>query len=369
VNAIPLLDMKAPYEELADELDCAYRRVMKSGWYILSDEVNAFEREFASYVGVKCCVGVGNGLDALSLILRAYGIGAGDEVIVPSNTYIATWLAVSHVGATPVPVEPDVKTCNLDAGRLEGAITGRTKAVMVVHLYGQCAEMDPILETAKRHGIKVIEDAAQAHGATYRGQRAGALGDAAGWSYYPGKNLGAFGDAGSVTTNDEDLADRIRMFRNYGSRTKYFNDVQGYNSRLDPLQAAFLRVKLRYLDDWNSRRSKVAQGYLDTLSEFDLITLPFVIKEVQPCWHQFTIRNELRDQLCQFLEKNGIGTLIHYPVPPHLSGAYCAGGWKHGDFPIAESIAESILSLPMGPHLSRQSQETVIEVVREYMRS
>ncbi|MDP2752964.1 MAG: DegT/DnrJ/EryC1/StrS family aminotransferase, partial [Nitrospirota bacterium] len=250
---IPFLDLRAAYLELAPELDEAYHRVMQSGWFILGAEVDAFENEFADYCDAKQCVGVGNGLEALHLILRAMDIGPGDEVIVPSNTYIATWLAVSYAGATPVAVEPDRRTFNLDSARIEAAITPRTRAIIAVHLYGQPADMDPIIEIARRHNLRVIEDAAQAHGARYKGRRAGSLGDAAGFSFYPGKNLGALGDGGAVTTDDETLAGRIRVLRNYGSSIKYHNELKGYNSRLDELQAAFLRVKLKHLDTWNAR--------------------------------------------------------------------------------------------------------------------
>ncbi len=270
MDNIPFLNMKAPYQELRKELDEVYHRVMASGWYILGEEVESFEQEFAAYCGVKHCIGVGNGLEALHLILRAYGIGPGDEVIVPANTYIATWLAVSYAGAQPVPVEPDESTYNLDPDRIEATITPQTKAILVVHLYGQTAEMDAINTIARKYGLKLIEDAAQAHGARYRTKRAGSLGDAAGWSFYPGKNLGALGDAGAVTTDDDELADKIRMLRNYGSKVKYHNLAKGYNSRLDEVQAAFLRVKLKYLEEWNARRAHLADLYCETLKHTDL---------------------------------------------------------------------------------------------------
>src|SRR5205807_8471212 len=259
---VPFLDFVAPYEELKPELDEAYFRFMRSAWYILGKEVEAFEQEYAQYCGSKYCVGVGNGLEALHLILRAYEIGKGDEVIVPSNTYIATWLAVSYADATPVPVEPDPRTYNLDPARIEAALTPRTRAILPVHLYGQPADVDPIMDLARKHGLKVLEDNAQAQGARYKGRRTGSLGDAAGNSFYPGKNLGAFGDAGAVTTNDAGLADRVRTLRNYGSRKKYYNECIGYNSRLDELQAAFLRAKLKKLDEWNNRRRAIAERYL-----------------------------------------------------------------------------------------------------------
>lgn len=357
--------MQAPYRELQAELDSAWRRVMESGWYILGSEVEAFEREFAEYIGVKYCVGVGNGLDALHLILRAYGIGAGDEVIVPANTYIASWLAVSYAGASPVPVEPLEETCNLDPSRLEAAVSARTKAVMAVHLYGQTAEMDAINAVARKHGLRVIEDSAQAHGARYYGKQAGGLGDAAGWSFYPAKNLGALGDAGAVTTNDPVLAEKIRALRNYGSQVKYHNLYQGFNSRLDELQAALLRVKLKVLDEWNARRAQVAARYLDGLKDAGL-TLPFVPPGMRPNWHLFVVRSPNRDALQAHLQRQGIETLIHYPVPPHLQPAYREMGLSEDSFPITERIHREALSLPMGPHLTVDEVEAVIAAVRAF---
>ena len=331
---VSFLDFVGPYEELKAELDEAYFRFMRSAWYILGREVESFEQEFADYCGAKYCVGVGNGLEALHLILRAYRIGPGDEVIVPSNTYIATWLAVSQAGATPVAVEPDPRTFNLDPARVVDAITPRTKAIMPVHLYGQSADMEPIMNIARERGLKVIEDNAQAQGARYKGRRTGSLGDAAGNSFYPGKNLGALGDAGAVTTNDAVLADRVRILRNYGSKKKYYNDCQGYNSRLDELQAAFLRVKLKRLDEWNERRRAVAARYQAGLASMSGLTLPFVPAWAEPVWHLFVVRHPNRDRLQQQLTEAGIGTLIHYPVPPHLSGAYADGKWAAGAFPV-----------------------------------
>lgn len=363
---IPFLDMKSPYMELKHELDVAHFRVMESGWYIMGEEVEAFEREFAAYCGVKHCIGVGNGLEALHLILRAYGIGADDEVIVPANTYIATWLAVSYAGAVPVPVEPNLQTYNLDPSRVEAAITPNTKAILPVHLYGQPADMDPILEIARRHNIKVIEDAAQVHGAKYKGRMAGALCHAAGWSFYPGKNLGAMGDAGAVTTDDDELADRIRALRNYGSRVKYYNEVKGYNSRLDTLQAAFLRAKLPHLDDWNQRRKSIASFYLSELANIPGLVLPVVSEDVEPSWHLFVVRYARRDEFQKFMTQSNIGTLIHYPVPPHLSDAYSEMGMKAGDYPHTEEIANTILSLPMGPHLSMDDAEYITAKIREF---
>ena len=349
--SIPFLDLKTPNLNLMNELEAAFRRVVESGWYILGQEVEAFEVEFAAYCGTRHCIGVGNGLDALHLILRAYGIGAGDEVIVPSNTYIATWLAASYAGARPVPVEPIEATYNIDPQRILDAITPRTKAIIVVHLYGQPADMDAINAIARQHGLKVIEDAAQAHGARYKCIRTGNLADAAGFSFYPGKNLGALGDGGAITTNDDALAAQIRMLRNYGSQVKYHNEVKGFNSRLDELQAAILRVKLKYLDEWNSQRSRLADIYLEKLVESGLI-LPVVPSWAEPVWHLFVVRSMQRDLLQKDLGHAGIGTMIHYPTPPHLQQAYAEEGYQEGDLPISEKIHREILSLPMFPHLS-----------------
>lgn len=352
---VPFLDLKPQYWELQAELDAAHRRVMEAGWYVLGPEVEAFELEFAAYCGSRHCVGVGNGLEALHLVLRAWGIGPGDEVIVPSNTYIATWLAVTYAGATPIPVEPDPATCNIDPSRIAAAITPRTRAVLPVHLYGQPADMDPILELARRHGLKVLEDAAQGHGARYKGRRAGSLGDAAGFSFYPGKNLGAYGDGGAVTTDDPDLANQLRILRNYGSQQKYYNEVPGYNSRLDELQAAFLRVKLARLDGWNASRRQVADWYLKALPEvLPTVALPQIPAWAESCWHLFVVQAADRDNLQRTLQSKGVGTLIHYPVPPHLQQAYAGMNLRAGDFPLAERMAQQVLSLPMWPQLDLQ---------------
>ncbi|MFO1511878.1 MAG: DegT/DnrJ/EryC1/StrS family aminotransferase [Verrucomicrobiota bacterium] len=364
---VPFLDFVGPYEELKPELDAAYERFMRSAWYILGKECEAFEQEFAAYCGSKYCIGVGNGLEALHLLLRAYGVGKGDEVIVPSNTYIATWLAVSYADATVVPVECDSRTFNLDPARIEAAITPRTKAIMPVHLYGQTADMDPIMAIAAKYGLKVIEDNAQAQGARYKGRRTGSLGHAAGHSFYPGKNLGAYGDGGAITTDDAAVADRVRTLRNYGSKKKYYNEVKGYNSRLDEMQAALLRVKLKVLDQWNQRRAVVAQRYLQEMKSAAGLVLPFVPAWAEPVWHLFVIRHPNRDALQQKLNAAGIGTLIHYPVPAHLSGAYADAGWKRGDFPLAETAADTVLSLPIGPHVSAEQASMVIEAVNAAM--
>ena len=362
---VPFLDLKAQYLELKEEFDAAYARVMDSGTYISGKEVEAFEAEFAAYCQVKHCIGVGNGLDALHLILRASGIGNGDEVIVPSHTYIATWLAVTYSGATPVPVEPDERTYNINPDCLEKAITERTKAIMPVHLYGQPADMDRINNIASRFGLQVFEDAAQAHGAHYKGTKTGSLGDAAGFSFYPGKNLGAFGDGGAVTTNDDVLAENIRLLGNYGSRFKYHHEVKGVNSRLDELQAAMLRVKLTKLDEWNIRRKLVATQYLAQLQGDTNVILPFVPLWADPVWHLFVIQSHQRNELHKHLADSGIGTMFHYPVPPHLQDAYAESGYIRGAFPIAEKMSQYVLSLPMGPNLTKMKQQLVINNLKE----
>lgn len=368
-NPVPVLDLRATYDELRDELDEAYRRVMESGWYILGEEVEQLEAEYAAYCGVPHAIMVGNGLDALHLILRAYGVGPGDEVIVPSNTYIATWLAVTFTGATVVPVEPDLATYNLDPQRVNDAVTPRTRVIMPVHLYGQPADVDPLMDIAARHGLAVVEDAAQSQGARYHGRGSGALGHAAGTSFYPGKNLGAYGDAGAVTTHDDAIAASVRVLRNYGSKTKYRNEVIGYNSRLDPMQAAFLRVKLRHLDAWNERRRRVANRYVAAFAGLPELVLPAELAGAESVWHQFVIRVPNRDAFQRALHEQGIGTLIHYPVPPHLQPAYASLGWKEGAFPISEKIHREVLSLPIGPHLSENDQERVIDAVMHAVRS
>ena len=364
--SIPFLDVRAAYQELRDEMDAASRRVMASGSYVLGPELVEFESEFATYCGAKNCVGVANGLDALHLILRGLNIGPGDEVIVPANTYIATWLAVSYTGATPVPVEPEVESFNLDPARLADAITPLTKAIIPVHLYGLPADMDAINQIAEPYGIKVIEDAAQAHGARYKGRRVGGLGIAAGFSFYPAKNLGALGDAGAVVTNDDALADQVRVLRNYGSRTKYINDSKGFNSRLDELQAAMLRVKLRKLDEWNERRQLIAKDYLLKLEGMPNLRLPSVPKWMDPVWHLFVVRHQDRDSLQKHLTDAGVGTLIHYPQPPHLQSAYAELGYPGASFPISEQMAAQVLSLPIGPHLSNAEAQYVIATMESF---
>lgn len=356
---IPFLDLQASYREIQDDLEAEVLRSLRSGRYIGGPDVERFEHTFAAFVEAKHCVGVANGLDALRLALRALDIGAGDEVIVPSNTFIATWLAVSDVGATPVPVEPCADTYNIDPDLIPAAITSRTKAIIAVHLYGQPANLDPILALAHAHGLSVIEDAAQAHGARYKGRRIGAHGDIVTWSFYPGKNLGAVGDAGAITTNRADLADRVAVLRNYGSRERYVNEVQGYNSRLDPVQAAVLSVKLRHLDRWNARRTEIAARYAATVKTNALV-MPVVPNWAEPSWHLFCIRHPERDALRAALVEAGVETLIHYPFPPHLQQAYAELGYGEGAFPIAEEMAQTLLSLPIGPELTDKQVDLVV---------
>ena len=357
---IPFLDLGAAYRELKTEIDAAVQRVLDSGWYILGPEVEAFETEWASYCEASHAVGLANGLDALILALRALDVGPGDEVIVLSNTYIATWLAVTAVGARPVPVEPDPATHNIDPALIAAAITPATKVILPVHLYGQPADMDLILAIARQHGIAVVEDAAQAHGARYKGKRIGAHGDIVCWSFYPGKNLGALGDAGAITTDNSDLADRIRVLRNYGSRVKYVNEVQGANSRLDPVQAAALRVKLKHLDAWTERRVAIADQYLKELAGTNLI-LPHVPDWANPAWHLFVVRTTEREALQARLTAAGIGTLIHYPIPPHMQAAYADMGIEPGALPLARQLAVEVISLPIGPHLKNNDQREVFQ--------
>lgn len=359
---VPFLDLRAAYLELKPAIDTAIARVLDGGWYILGPEVEAFEAEWASYCGAGHAVGVANGLDALTLALRALDIGEGDEVIVPSNTYIATWLAVTGVGAIPVPVEPDPATHNIDVTRIEAAVTSRTKVILPVHLYGQPADMDAILEIGRRHRVRIVEDAAQAHGARYKGKRIGAHGDLVCWSFYPGKNLGALGDAGAVTTDDADLAARVALLRNYGSRQKYVNEEVGVNSRLDPLQAAVLRVKLAVLDDWIERRRAIAATYSQGLEGTRLI-LPNVPDWADPVWHLYVVRSSDRDGLQERLAQAGVGTLIHYPIPPHMQKAYVGLGLAPDALPLARDLAAQVISLPMGPHLTLDQAVHVAEVV------
>lgn len=363
ISNVPFLDLRAAYLELKADLDAAALRVLDSGWYLLGEELKSFEAEFSAYTESAHCAGVANGLEALVLSLKALGIGPGDEVIVPANTFIATWLAVSYVGARPVPVEPVPGYHTLDAARIEDALSPKTKAIIPVHLYGQPADLNPVLELARRKGVWVIEDAAQAHGARYRGRRIGAHGDLVCWSFYPGKNLGCFGDGGAVTTDNLELLEKIKVLRNYGSKVKYQNEEKGHNSRLDEMQAAFLRVKLKHLDAWNARRQSQAGQYLDALAGLKGLDLPRVLSGTEPVWHLFVVGVDRRNQVQQALRKDGIETLIHYPIPPHLSHAYALeGNW--GSFAITERAAARNLSLPIGPHLPAEAIKVITDSLR-----
>lgn len=359
---LPFLDLHRITQRDKQSFMAAFDRVLESGWFIHGEECRAFEEEFAAYCQTHHAIGVGNGLDALQLILRAWDIGHGDEVIVPAKTFIATWLAVSHAGAIPVPVEPLEGTLNIDPSRIEQAITPRTRAIVVVHLYGQPADLDPIMEIAERHCLKVIEDAAQAHGARYKGRRVGSLGHAAAFSFYPGKNLGALGDGGAITTDNDGLASKLRMLGNYGSHTKYQHDLPGFNSRLDEVQAALLRIKLRSLDQDNMRRREIAAQYLEQLPR-DLLKLPQVPTWAEPVWHLFVVRHAWRDELRARLAQAGIATAVHYPTPPHLQRAYNELGLTQGNFPVSESLHREVLSLPMGPTMSDVDVGRVVNAV------
>lgn len=365
---VPFLDLAAATGELRLQIDEAVARVLSSGRYIGGEEVARFEEEFARFCEAEHCVGVGNGLDALHLALRAMDVGPGDEVIVASNGFIATWLAVSMTGATPVPVEPDPATHNLDPARIEAAVTPRTRVILPTHLYGQPADLDPMLSIARRHGLRLLEDAAQAHGARYKGHRIGAHGDAVIWSFYPSKNLGGLGDGGAVTTNDADIARRVRELGNYGSSVRYVNEVRGVNSRLDPIQAAVLGAKLPFLDEWNDRRRAIAARLSDGLQGAGL-TLPAVPNWAEPVWHLYVVLSERRDELARQLEKSGIQTLIHYPIPPHRQAAYADLGLTEGSLPIAERLARQLLSLPIGPHMADGQVEATIAGVQQACRT
>ncbi len=360
---VPFLDLCAATRELEAEVDAAVSRVIGSGWYVGGPEVEAFESTWARHCGASHCVGVGNGLDALHLALKALGVGVGDEVIVASNGFIATLLAVSMVGATPVPVEPDPATHNLDPAWIEAAITARTKAILPTHLYGQPADLDAMRVIADAHGLTLIDDAAQAHGARYKGFALGGLADISCWSFYPSKNLGALGDGGAITTNDRELAARVRTLGNYGSAVRYVNDERGINSRLDPIQAAVLAVKLARLDPWNDRRRAIAAFYGDALADTGLI-LPHVPNWADPAWHLYVVQSNDRDRLAAKLSEAGVQTLIHYPIPPHRQQAYADLALGEGSLPIAERLAKNVLSLPIGPHLTMSDAEKVAEAVR-----
>lgn len=363
---VPFLDFHGQYQELKTDIDKALARVFDSGWYILGKELEAFESELAEYCGVKYSFGVGNGLDALRLLLEAYEIGKGDEVIVPAHTFIATWLAVSQVGATPVPVDVDQRDFNILPSEISKKLSEKTKAIIPVHLYGQPAPMAEIRNIAEEHGLFIIEDNAQACGARHEAQRTGALGHSAAFSFYPGKNLGAFGDGGAITTNDSSVAEKVAMLRNYGSPQKYKNEVKGMNSRLDEMQAAILRVKLRKLDEWNDRRNRIAKQYSSELENVSGLRLPSINEGSSHVWHLYVVLHERRDELQEHLKNNQVSTLIHYPEPPHLSGAYSELGYKEGDYPVSEKVSKTALSLPIGPHQTDEQTQYVIDAVKSF---
>lgn len=366
---ISFLDLKLINSECRDQINQAILRTVNSGWYILGKEVANFEKEFAAYCGVKYCLGVANGLDALILIFRAYKelgvLKDGDEVIVPANTYIASILAISMNNLVPVLIEPEIETCNLNPFLIEEKITKNTKAILAVHLYGRAALMNPINKIAKKYNLKVIEDSAQAHGAIYDGKRVGSLGDASGFSFYPGKNLGALGDAGCVTTNDKELADIIRILRNYGSEEKYKNSLKGFNSRLDEIQAVILSVKLKKLDEDNQKRRKIAEFYCQNISNKKILLPNYPKKNpLSHVWHLFTVRSSMRNELKKYLLENGVETVIHYPTPPHKQKAYA----EYYDFslPITEKIHNEILSLPLYPGLSEFSMKKITDLLNQF---
>ncbi len=365
-RSIPFLSFDTTNAQIREELQEAFNRVFSSGWYILGKEVENFELEYAKWNQVKFCVGVSNGLDALHLSLRALGIGEGDEVIVPSNTYIATVLAVSFVGAKPIFVEPRLNTYNINPERVEEVITPRTKAIIPVHLYGQACEMDTIMEIAHKHNLYVVEDNAQAHGSTYNGKMTGSFGVLNATSFYPGKNLGALGDAGAITTDNEELYRKCRVLRNYGSQKKYYNEVIGHNARLDEIQAAFLSVKLNYLEQWTKDRQKIASWYNEQLKDTEQVILPEIASGATSVWHLYVIRTKQRDELQAHLHRNGIGTLIHYPIPPHLQEAYQHLGYHNGDFPIAEEISMTALSLPIFPGMNEDDVMFITQEIKNF---
>jgi dTDP-4-amino-4,6-dideoxygalactose transaminase len=365
---IPFLDFSNMHTPISAELTSSFTRVLNKNWFLLGKELDEFESSYAAYNKTKFAIGVSNGLDALHLALQALEIGPGMEVIVPSNTYIATVLAVSYVGATPVFVEPDTQSYNIDPKKIEAAITARTKAIMPVHLYGQACDMEEIMKIAARHSLYVIEDNAQAHGATFNNKITGSWGHLNGTSFYPGKNLGALGDSGAVTTNDADLAQKVRVLRNYGSHKKYYNDVIGHNMRMDEIQAAFLTVKLKYLDSWTEQRQQIAAWYNETLAKAGDLVLPYTTPGATHVYHLYVVQTHYRDQLQQYLTENNIGTLIHYPVPPHLQKAYAHLNYKKGDFPIAEKLADSCLSLPVWPGMEKKHVDFVSAAVLNFFK-
>lgn len=362
---IPFLSFDGLHDPIKDDLKQAFSDVLDSNWFVMGSQLETFEKEYAEWNEVNHCIGVSSGLDAIILCLRALGIGPGDEVIVPSNTYIATALAVTNVGAIPVFVEPRYETANINPDLIEPAITSKTKAIIPVHLYGQACEMQSIMDIAERFGLYVVEDNAQAHGATYNGKKTGAWGHINATSFYPGKNLGALGDGGAVTTNDPELADKVRVLRNYGSRVKYQNEVIGYNNRLDELQAAFLRVKLRKLDEWTAERNQIADYYIKGLKGVEGIGLFNIAQGATCAYHLFVIKTAKREKLQKHLAEQGIGTMIHYPIPPHLQECYSHLGFKKGDLPIAERLAESSLSLPLSISIKKDQIHYIIDILNE----
>lgn len=362
---VPFVSFEPMHKEIKKEIIIKFKEVYERNWFIQGEEVKKFEREFAEFCGTKYCIGCGNGLDALYLILKAYGIGKGDEVIVPSNTYIATALAVSYAGATPVFVEPNLDTYNINPKLIEKAITNKTKAIIAVHLYGQPVDMDEINIIAQKYNLKVIEDSAQAHGSLYKNKKVGNLGDVSGFSFYPGKNLGALGDAGAVVTNNKDLAEKIRAIANYGSDKKYHHIYKGTNSRLDEIQAAFLRIKLRNIEKWNDNRRKTAEKYIKGINNPNIIK-PYESEYVKHVWHIFAVRVDRRDEFKKYLEYNGIGTMIHYPIPIHMQKAYKELKIREGTFPIAEKISNEVVSLPMWYGMSDEEISYVINIINNW---
>jgi dTDP-4-amino-4,6-dideoxygalactose transaminase len=363
---IPFLNFKHMHEPLKGEMMHAFESFYDSSWFVLGERVKLFEKDYSSFNETKFAIGISNGLDALHIALKSLNIGVGDEVIVPSNTYIATALAVSYVGATPIFVEPNIETYNIDPNLIEAAITPKTKAIMPVHLYGQACEMDAILAIAKKHNLFIIEDNAQSQGAMFNGKLTGSFGDINGTSFYPGKNLGALGDAGAVTTNNEELAKKASVLRNYGSEKKYYNEVIGYNMRLDECQAAFLSIKLKQLNNWTLQRQEIASWYDAELNNIPDLMLPKLALNATHVYHLYVVRTSKRDDLQTFLNSKGIGTLIHYPIPPHLQDAYSFLGKKIGDFPIAEEIASTCLSLPIWPGMKKEDVVEVSLAIREF---
>lgn len=363
--SIPFVDLRTQYQSIKSEVDEAVLAVFGRGDFILGQDVRLLEEEFATFCGVKHAIGVDSGLSAIDVALRAFNIGEGDEVITVANTYIATTLGVSATGAKPVLVECDPATYNIDPSKIEAAITDKTRAIVPVHLYGQTVDMDPILEIAKKHDLYVLEDAAQAHGAHYKGQRAGSMGDAAMFSFYPGKNLGAYGDGGMVVTNNDEAAETMRMFRNYGQSQKYHHEIKGYNRRLDTVQAAVLRIKLRYIDDWNAARNRHAAYYTEKLAETGFV-LPVVAEHSESIWHLFVIRTNKREQLMAYLNERGISSGIHYPIPIHMQDAYSEMNHLKGQFPLTEQYASEIVSLPMFPELTIEQLDYVIDALKVF---